>query len=336
MQAWEAAAAPAVETTRVVFLRTSLVLDKRGGLLKLMLMPFKLGAGAKLGPGTQYMSFISLQDWLRAVQFLLESPTASGPFNLTMPTSQTNAEFTDALGEALHRPTFLAAPSFALKAALGTGIAQRPARIAAPLPQGTDRCRVHLRASRSRVDARGCAVTGVPETDVARTDPRAAFVEYLDFFRAEVRRKCSGLDEHALTTSVVPSGWTLPELVEHLVHMERRWLVWGFLGEDVPDPRGDRDADGNWVTDRPIDALLDALDEGGRRTTSIIETHELTDLANAGGMFADGDALPTLLSMLLHVSQEYARHLGHVDIVRELLDGLVGDDQTCVTTPERA
>lgn len=124
VQAWESAAAPAVEATRVVVLRTSLVLDKRGGLLKLMLVPFKLGGGAKLGPGTQYMSLISLQDWLRAVQFLLESPTASGPYNLTMPQAQTNAEFTDALGEALHRPTFLTAPSFALKAALGNGIAK--------------------------------------------------------------------------------------------------------------------------------------------------------------------------------------------------------------------
>jgi uncharacterized protein (TIGR01777 family) len=124
VQAWEAAAAPAVETSRVVFLRTSLVLDKRGGLLKLMLVPFKLGAGAKLGPGTQYMSFISIQDWLRAVTFLVESPTASGPYNLAMPQSQTNAEFTDALGDALHRPTFLAAPGFALKVALGTGMAR--------------------------------------------------------------------------------------------------------------------------------------------------------------------------------------------------------------------
>lgn len=124
VQAWEAAAAPAVETTRVVFLRTSLVLDRRGGLLKLMLVPFKLGGGAKLGPGTQYMSLISLHDWLEAVQFLLESPTARGPYNLTMPQSQTNAEFTDALGDALHRPTFLTAPSFVLKAALGHGIAK--------------------------------------------------------------------------------------------------------------------------------------------------------------------------------------------------------------------
>ncbi|GAA3535871.1 TIGR01777 family oxidoreductase [Aeromicrobium panaciterrae] len=123
VQAWEAAAAPAVETTRVAFLRTSLVLDKSGGILKLMQVPFKLGGGAKLGPGTQYMSVISLQDWLRAVTYIAASPTASGPFNLTTPSSQTNADLTDELGRALHRPTFLTAPSFALKAALGTSIA---------------------------------------------------------------------------------------------------------------------------------------------------------------------------------------------------------------------
>lgn len=167
-------------------------------------------------------------------------------------------------------------------------------------------------------------MTGLPEPTSKRTDPSAAFIEYLDFFRAETRRKCSGLDEHALSASVVPSAWTLPELVEHLVHMEQRWFVWGFLGEDVPDPRGDRDADGKWVTERAIDVLLDALDEGGSRTRSIIETHELTDQAKAGGLFADGGDLPTLLAIVLHVSQEYARHLGHVDIVREQLDGLVG------------
>lgn len=169
-------------------------------------------------------------------------------------------------------------------------------------------------------------MTGVPEPSVPRTDPSAGFAEYLDFFRAEVRRKCSGLGETSLATSVVPSGWTLPTLVEHLVHMERRWLVWGFLGEDVPNPRADRAEDGGFVTDRPIDVLLDALDEGGRRTRSIVESHELTDIASVGGMYAAGDSLPTLLSILLHVSQEYARHLGHIDIARELIDGFVGED----------
>ncbi len=169
-------------------------------------------------------------------------------------------------------------------------------------------------------------MNGVPDPNLPRVDPSAAFIEYLDFFRAEVRRKCTGLDDATRDTTVVPSAWTMPQLVEHLVFMERRWLVWGFLGEEVPDPTGDRDAEGNWVTDRPIDVLLAALDEGGRRTTQIIESHELTDLASVGGKFTGGGSLPTLLSLLMHVSQEYSRHLGHLDIVRELHDGLVGDD----------
>jgi len=117
--AWEAAASPAVDAgARVCFVRTSLVLDAVGGVLSLMLPAWKLGGGAKLGTGTQHMSLISRRDWVRAVTFLVESNDALGPFNLAAPGSQTNAEFTDALGRAVHRPTFLAVPSFALKIAL--------------------------------------------------------------------------------------------------------------------------------------------------------------------------------------------------------------------------
>jgi uncharacterized protein (TIGR01777 family) len=119
-QQWEAAAAPAVEAgARTCFVRTSLVLSKDGGVLALMLPVWKLGGGARLGSGRQRMSLISRHDWVRGVEFLLEHDTASGPFNFAMPESVTNAEFTDILGETVHRPTFLAVPSFALKAALG-------------------------------------------------------------------------------------------------------------------------------------------------------------------------------------------------------------------------
>lgn len=120
---WEAAAAPAIEAgSRTVFIRTSLVLDANGGVLKLMLPAWKLGGGARLGSGRQYMSLISLRDWVRAVTFAIDNDTVRGPLNAVMPESVTNAEFTDALGDAVHRPTFLAVPSFAVKAVLG-GIA---------------------------------------------------------------------------------------------------------------------------------------------------------------------------------------------------------------------
>lgn len=119
-QEWEAAAAPAVDAgARTCFIRTSLVLSKDGGVLALMLPAWKLGGGAKLGSGRQHMSLISRDDWVRGIEFLLAHDTASGPFNFAMPQAVTNAQYTDALGKAVHRPTFLAVPGFAIKAVLG-------------------------------------------------------------------------------------------------------------------------------------------------------------------------------------------------------------------------
>jgi uncharacterized damage-inducible protein DinB len=151
------------------------------------------------------------------------------------------------------------------------------------------------------------------------------FATYLDYFRSEVRRKTGDLDAADLTTSRLPSGWTAAELVSHLAHMERRWLVWGFLGEAVELPWGDQDADGRWTTSTPIDELLDLLDRGGVRTTEILATHPLTTPAAVGGRFSAEDPPPTLLAIAFHVLQEYARHTGHLDVVRELIDGVVGE-----------
>ncbi|MGH3459669.1 TIGR01777 family oxidoreductase [Aeromicrobium sp.] len=120
VQRWELATAPAADAgSRVCFLRTTLALDPKGGLLAPLLPMFKLGAGARLGSGRQFMTMVSLHDWLRAVTFLLEQPEASGPFNIGMPEAPTNARFTDALGDALRRPTVLVAPTIVLKAVLG-------------------------------------------------------------------------------------------------------------------------------------------------------------------------------------------------------------------------
>lgn len=117
---WEDAALPAVDAgSRVSFVRTSLVLHADGGMLNLMLPAWKLGLGARLGDGRQHMSLISRNDWVRAVTHLVEHDDASGPFNVAMPNSATNAEFTRALARAVNRPAFLAAPAFAIKAALG-------------------------------------------------------------------------------------------------------------------------------------------------------------------------------------------------------------------------
>ena len=117
---WEAAADPARQAgLRVVTLRTGIVISRQGGVLARMLPPFRLGLGARLGPGTQVMSWVALADWIRIARFLLDRPEMSGPVNLTSPDAVTNAAFTSALAAALHRPAALSVPSPVLSLALG-------------------------------------------------------------------------------------------------------------------------------------------------------------------------------------------------------------------------
>ncbi|HUL24713.1 MAG TPA: TIGR01777 family oxidoreductase [Streptosporangiaceae bacterium] len=117
---WEAAARQAEAAgTRVVTMRSGVVMSRRGGVLARVLPPFRLGLGARLGTGTQVMSWITLADYTAIVGFLLARPDISGPVNLTTPHPVTNADFTAALAAAVHRPGLLFLPGQALKLALG-------------------------------------------------------------------------------------------------------------------------------------------------------------------------------------------------------------------------
>ncbi|VGO22103.1 TIGR01777 family oxidoreductase [Pontiella sulfatireligans] len=117
---WEAAAKPAADAgIRTVWIRTGIVLSKKGGALNKMLPPFKMGAGGILGNGRQYMSWISLEDEIGAICFSIENAVVSGPVNLVAPNPATNLEFTKALGKALHRPTILPMPAFAVRLLFG-------------------------------------------------------------------------------------------------------------------------------------------------------------------------------------------------------------------------
>lgn len=165
----------------------------------------------------------------------------------------------------------------------------------------------------------------LPSPLTATSDPAQAFITYLDFYRDVASRRIADLDERVLRETLLPSGWTPLEMISHLAHMERRWLVWGFLGEQVNDPWGDEDDAGVWVTELTRDEALAALSDGGRRTTEIIATHDLHDQAATGGRFAEKPT-PALITILFHVLQEYARHVGHLDITRELIDGTTGED----------
>lgn len=122
-EAWEAAAAPArTDGTRVVLLRTGIVLSADGGALKKQLPLFKFGLGGKMGNGEQWQSWISIDDEVGAIVHLLGS-SVEGPVNLTAPNPVTNAEFTDTLGAVLKRPTFLPIPKFGPKLLLGSELA---------------------------------------------------------------------------------------------------------------------------------------------------------------------------------------------------------------------
>jgi hypothetical protein len=155
-------------------------------------------------------------------------------------------------------------------------------------------------------------------------DPSAHLRAQLDFYRSAVLSKLDGLDDAALDTAVVPSGWTPRQLLAHLVFMERRWFVWGFLAEQVDDPWGEQ-VDGRWSTDESAAALSERLLAGGRSTSEILRDHPLDEPAATGGRFPADEPPPTLLTIAFHVLQEMARHAGHLDVVRELIDGSTGE-----------
>ena len=119
-QEWEAAAAPAgASGIRLVILRIGVVLSPKGGALARMLLPFKLGLGGPIGSGSQYMSWITLEDLVGIFLFALNNKNLRGPVNAVAPDPETNADFTRALGRTLMRPTWFALPAYAARFLLG-------------------------------------------------------------------------------------------------------------------------------------------------------------------------------------------------------------------------
>jgi uncharacterized protein (TIGR01777 family) len=117
---WETEAMQASTTrTRVVCIRTGIVLERDGGALPQMLPPFWFGAGGPVGSGRQFWPWIHRRDWVDLVRFAIANGAVVGPLNASAPQPVTNREFAKALGRAMHRPAFMPAPGFALKLLLG-------------------------------------------------------------------------------------------------------------------------------------------------------------------------------------------------------------------------
>jgi len=117
---WEAAAKTASPAgSRIVMMRSGVVLSEKGGALPEMLRPFKLGVGGKIGDGSQWLSWIDLGDMVRAIKFVIERPEIRGPVNMVSPNPVTNREFTSTVSGVLQKPAMMSVPGFALQLMFG-------------------------------------------------------------------------------------------------------------------------------------------------------------------------------------------------------------------------
>lgn len=155
------------------------------------------------------------------------------------------------------------------------------------------------------------------------------FLTYLDYFRDRAVEKTRGIPAARRRTSGLPSGWTPLELVNHLRHVERRWIEWRFEARPLPDPWAD-EVDGRWhvAPTETLDSVVAALRTQAAHTRAVVERTDLSTPGAPGPNWPAADpraAPPTLERVLFHLLQEYARHLGQLDIVAELADGPVGE-----------
>ncbi|MFC4054266.1 DinB family protein [Actinomadura syzygii] len=160
------------------------------------------------------------------------------------------------------------------------------------------------------------------------TAPRELLLDYLDYYRAALLRKLDGMPDADLRTSRLPSGWTPLALLKHLAFVERRWFRWGFAAEQVDEIWGEqRPGSPTWHADDSdtLESLRALFLDECARSRAIVASADLQDTARTGGAFNPPDHHPALIWILFHVLQEYARHLGHLDIVRELSDGTTGE-----------
>jgi uncharacterized damage-inducible protein DinB len=164
-----------------------------------------------------------------------------------------------------------------------------------------------------------------PEPTRPAASRAEVFLRYLDYFRSQLVTKVEGLPDGEARRSRLPSGWTPAELLCHLTFVERRWLEWGFEGRDIGDPWGDQ-PDGRWhvPAGQTVGELIAGLRAQAARTSDIVAGHDLAEIGRPGPRW-DGADPASLERVLFHLLQEYARHIGHLDIAAELADGPTGE-----------
>ncbi len=164
-----------------------------------------------------------------------------------------------------------------------------------------------------------------PEPTMPIASRAEVLLTYLDYFRSRLVGKLASMPATELRSSRLPSGWTPLELIKHLRQVELRWLEWGFAGDDVGDPWAD-ERDGHWYVG-PAETLAEltaGLHVQAARTREIVASHDLADIGRPGDRWK-GASPASLERVLLHLVQEYARHVGQLDVVSELAGGEVGE-----------
>ncbi len=153
-------------------------------------------------------------------------------------------------------------------------------------------------------------------------DEKTTLVTFLDWYRDNLLRKVEGLDREALTRRLVPSLTTLLGIVKHMAYVERGWFQYTFLGEDVyrPTVAGEREVEFTIEEDETVDSIIGLYREEVARSRQIVAGAALDDHARR-----EDRRDHTLRWIMVHMIEETARHVGQVDILRELTDGAVGE-----------
>jgi uncharacterized damage-inducible protein DinB len=164
-----------------------------------------------------------------------------------------------------------------------------------------------------------------PEPTEPARSRAEVLLRYLDFFRDRLAGKLGSLPAGELRRSRLSSGWAPIELLKHLTCVEMRWLEWGFEGRDVAEPWADI-KDGRWYVPpgETLADLLAAQQAQAARTRAIVASHDLADVGKPGQRWGEAEP-PSLERLLLHLLQEYARHVGQLDVVTELAGGPTGE-----------
>ncbi|OXM49767.1 hypothetical protein CFP71_29560 [Amycolatopsis thailandensis] len=164
-----------------------------------------------------------------------------------------------------------------------------------------------------------------PEPPPGLTDTRALLVGYLDHNAAAILRKLGGLSEADVRRSTVPSGWTPLGMVKHLACTQRLWIRYLFAGEDV-DCSWPGTAEQEWlVTPEETTGEILTFFRGERdNCTRLAAVTSLDARAARATRRTGAEEHPTFAWVLFHLAQSFARHAGHVDVSRELLDGVTG------------